>query len=67
MAIAKHIEITAESDKSFEDAVRNGIAAASRTVSGITAAWVKDQTVLVKNDAVATFRVNLKISFVLRD
>jgi len=67
MSVAKHIEITADSSKSFEDAIQHGIRRASKTVKGIRSAWVKDQQVLVENDEVQTYRVNLKITFVLGD
>lgn len=67
MSVAKHIEITADSSKSFEDAIQHGIHRASKTVKGIRSAWVKDQQVLVEDDEVVTYRVNLKITFVLSD
>ena len=41
MSVAKHIEITAESKKGFDDAVQVGITTASKTVKGIKSAWVK--------------------------
>lgn len=65
MSVAKHIEITSDSTKSFEDAVQEGIRRAGKTVKGIRSAWVKDQQVLVENDKVATYRVNMKVTFVL--
>jgi len=65
MSVAKHIEITADSTKSFEDAIQQGITTASRTVKGIRSAWVKDQQALVEQDKITTFRVNLKVTFVL--
>lgn len=43
MGIAKVIEITSESPKSFEDAIRQGIENASKTVRHINGAWVKEQ------------------------
>lgn len=65
MAVAKIIEITATSNDSFEDAIRQGIDKASETVQGIKGAWIKEQKVLVENGAVSGFRVDLKVSFVL--
>ena len=67
MSVAKHIEITADSAKSFEDAVRQGITTASKTVKGIRSAWIKDQQVLVEGNEVKTYRVNMKLTFVLED
>lgn len=65
MSVAKIIEISADSPKSFEDAIQNGIARAAKTVHGITSAWVKEQHVLVENSKVAVYRVDLKVTFVL--
>lgn len=42
-SVAKVIEIIASSEKSFEDAVENGIEKASESVKNITSAWVQDQ------------------------
>jgi flavin-binding protein dodecin len=65
MAVAKVIEITAESHDSFEDAMRQGVAKASETVSHIKSAWVKDQQVVVQDGVVVTFRVTMKVTFIL--
>ncbi|MBK5218376.1 MAG: dodecin domain-containing protein [Thermoleophilia bacterium] len=65
MAVAKVIEITATSDQSFEDAIKQGIGKASETVKNIKGAWVKEQKVLVENGSVNGYRVDLKVSFVL--
>jgi flavin-binding protein dodecin len=65
MSVAKIIEISAESPKSFEDAIVQGIAKASKSVHGIKSAWVKEQHVVVENDKVALYRVDLKVTFVL--
>ena len=65
MSVAKVIEISSESPKSFEDAIQNGITWASKTVHGIKSAWVKEQNVVVDNSKVALYRVDLKVTFVL--
>ncbi|MGZ8366545.1 MAG: dodecin family protein [Nitrospira sp.] len=65
MSVAKVIEISADSPKSFEDAIVQGIAKASKSVHGIKSAWVKEQHVVVENDKVALYRVDLKVTFVL--
>ena len=65
MSVAKVIEISAESPESFEDAIRQGIATASKTVHGIKGAWVQEQQVKVDNNKITAFRVDLKITFVL--
>jgi flavin-binding protein dodecin len=67
MSIAKVTEITAESQKSFEDAIQKGIERASRTIRGMQSAWVKEQQVSIENDRITAWRVDLKITFVLDD
>lgn len=65
MSVAKIIEISSESPKSFEDAIQSGIARASKTVHNIKSAWVKEQHVVVESGKVTQFRVDLKVTFVL--
>jgi flavin-binding protein dodecin len=65
MSVAKTIEISAESDSSFEDAVKTGIAKASETVHGIDGAYVKEQKVVVTDGVVSTYRVHMQVTFVL--
>jgi len=65
MSVAKIIEISSESPKSFEDAIVNGIARASKTVHNIKSAWVKEQHVVIDNGKVVLYRVDLKVTFVL--
>jgi len=67
MSVAKVIEITADSDKGFEDAIRNGIKKASETIDGIRAAWVANQEVLVDGSNVKGYRVHMRVTFVLAD
>ena len=66
MAIVKVIEISSSSQSSFEDAIRTGIAKASETVKDITGAWVNEQKVVVEDGNVTEWRVNLKVSFVVK-
>ena len=66
MSVAKVIEIISSSSKGFDDAIRKGIARASESVSGITGAWVKDQSVEVSKGKITDFRVILKVTFVLK-
>lgn len=65
MAIAKIIEISAESGESFEDAIRDGIKRAGETVHNIKGAWVNQQQVVVDDNEVVKFRVDLKVTFVV--
>lgn len=67
MSVARVTEITSSSTKSFEDAVRNGVRRASKTLKNVTGAWVKDQEVGVIDGEVSDYRVKLKVTFVLED
>ena len=66
MSVAKVIEIISTSPRGFDDAVKQGISRASETISGITGAWVKDQSVEVAKGKITGYRVILKITFVLK-
>ncbi len=65
MSLAKIVEISSESTASFEDAINEGIQTASKTVQNIKGAWVKEQQVVVEDGKVVSYRVDLKITFVL--
>lgn len=67
MSIAKVTEISSSSKKSFEDAIEKGIARADKTLKGISGAWVNEQKVVVENGKITQWRVNMKVSFVLKD
>ena len=67
MAIAKVTEVISSSKKSFDDAIENGIERASKSLKGISGAWVADQKVTVADGKIDEYRVVLKISFVLDD
>ena len=66
MSVAKVTEVIASSDKSFEDAVEQGIKKAAETLQGITGAWVESQKVIVSDGKIDQYRVNMKITFVLK-
>ena len=65
MSVAKIIELSARSDKGFDDAIRQGIAQASETVEHIQGAWVEEQKVVVENGQIKAFEVIMKVTFVL--
>lgn len=65
MTIAKVIELSASSPKSFEDAIRQGIERASKTIHNIQGVWVSEQHVKVHNNAITEWRVIMKATFVL--
>ena len=67
MSVAKVTEITSESSESFDAAIKEGIAVASRSIQNIQSVWIKDQQVIVKNNKPERYRVDMKVTFVLND
>jgi dodecin len=67
MSVARVTEIISSSKKSFADAVEQGVARACKTLDNVSGAWVKDQSVLVTKNKITEYRVNLMITFVLKD
>jgi len=67
MSVARVIEISSTSDKSFENAIEQGIARASKTLREIRSAWVKEQEVQVQSNKIVAYKVILKVTFVLED
>lgn len=66
MAVAKVIELTASSPTSFEDAVKDGISRANTSVEEVQGAWIQEQKVVVKGGKIVEYRVNMKLTFVLK-
>lgn len=67
MSVAKVTEITATSTKSFDDAVQVGITRANKTLQNIKGAWVKGLKVDVDNGRITSYRVDMKVTFILKD
>ena len=67
MSVARITEISSTSTESFEDAIRQGVSRATRTLRNVRSAWVKEQQVRVEGGRITEFQVNLMITFVLED
>jgi len=67
MSVATVTEISAISEKGFEDAVQQVIARANKTLRNIQGAWVKDMNVMIQDDSITGYKVNLEVTFVLED
>ncbi len=67
MSIARVTEISATSEKGFEDAIRQGLARANDTLRNVKSAWVKEQSVDCADGKISSFRVNMMVTFVLDD
>ena len=68
MTVSRITEIKASSSKSFDDAIRMGIARANKTLKNVAGAWIKNQEVVVGKDGqISEYRVEMKITFILED
>ena len=67
MAVARVTEISSTSENSFEDAVQQGVARATKTLRNVRSAWVKEQRVEITNDKISKYQVNMMVTFVLDD
>ena len=67
MSVAKVTEITSTSTVSFEDAIKSGIARASKTLRNVKGAWVASMKVYCDDGKITSYRVDLKVTFVLTD
>jgi flavin-binding protein dodecin len=67
LTVARVTEMSAVSDQSFEDAVNMAIKRATSTLRNVEGAWVKDHNVLIENNNITGYKVNLAITFVLEE
>lgn len=67
MSVARVTELSCTSPQSFEDAVRQGMERAMKTLRGVRSAWVKEQRVNVGRDGSLEFQANILVTFVLED
>ena len=67
MSVARVTEISSTSTKSFEDAIQQGVARATKTLRNVKSAWIKEQRVEVNGDSISMYQVNLMVTFVLDD
>jgi flavin-binding protein dodecin len=66
-SVARVIELSATSEESFEDAVNQGVNRATSTLRNVESAWIKDKNVLIENNEVVAYKVNMAITFVLEE
>jgi dodecin len=68
MSIARVTEIKASSTKSFEDAIKAGVARAVKTLTNVRSAWIENQEVLIDDKGqISEYRVQMKVTFILED
>ena len=66
-SVARVIELSATSEESFEDAINQGVERATSTLRNVESAWIKDMNVLIENNEIAAYKVNMAITFVLEE
>jgi dodecin len=67
MSVARVTELSVVSETSFEDAIQQGVARATSTLRGVEGAWIKDQNVVIEDNNITGYRVNIEVTFVLED
>lgn len=67
MSVIKVIELVGTSSESWEDAAKNAVAEAAKTIRHITGVRVVGQTATVEDNAITEFRANVKVAFVVRE
>jgi len=67
MSVARVTEISSTSNKSFEDAIQQGVARATKTIRNVRGAWIKEQEVAIEGDRIVAYKVIMKVTFVLDD
>ena len=67
MSVAKVSEISATSAIGFEDAIKQGIARANKTLRKVRSAWIKEMHVRVADEAITEYQVNMMVTFIIDD
>jgi flavin-binding protein dodecin len=67
MSVARVTELSVVSETSFEDAIQQGVARATSTLRGVEGAWIKDQNVMIEDNNITGYKVNMEVTFVLED
>lgn len=66
MSIARHTEISADGT-SLDEAISNGVQRASQTLENVEQVWVKDIKAKVDGGRISSYRVDMKVTFILKD
>ena len=65
MSVARVTEISSRSEKSFEDAINQGIDRANKTLRNVRADGSRSRPVDIENGQIIGYRVNMLVTFVL--
>jgi dodecin len=64
--IVKVIEVIAQSEKSWDDAVQNALDEVAKTVNDVKEIWVSGMKAIVEDGRIAEYRLTAKVSFVVK-
>ncbi|HEX6134353.1 MAG TPA: dodecin family protein [Longimicrobiales bacterium] len=64
--IVKVIEVIAQSEKSWDDAVKNALEEVKKTVDDVKEIWVSGMKAIVENGRIVEYRLTAKVSFVVK-
>ena len=67
MSVARVTELSAISETSFDDAIDQAVARATKTLRGVEGAWVKDKNVMIEDGNIVGYKVNVEVTFVLEE
>jgi flavin-binding protein dodecin len=65
MPVARNTEISATSGQSFDDAIKQGLARATKTLRNVKGAWIKEQEVRLEGDQIVEYKVVMVVTFIL--
>ena len=67
MAVLKVVEILGNSSVGFEDALKNVVTEASKTIKDIRSVYVQEMQVTVTENKITEYRINAKVCFGIMD
>ena len=67
MSVARVTELSVTSNKSFEDAIQQGVQRATKTLRNVRSAWIKEQEVKIEGNGISEYQVTMLVTFVLDD
>ena len=67
MSVLKVIEVLASSDSGWEDAAKNAVKAASKSLKAVRSVYIQEQSAVVEDGEIKEYRINAKIAFEVLD
>lgn len=66
MAVVKVVELLSESVNGWDAATEEAVAEAAKTIENIQSVYVDNMQAIVENNKIVNYRVNVKVSFVVK-